>query len=55
METESQTIAFDKIRIQEIKRENQKAIDDYITARKMGIDLCDRCEKPIVDNYSLKL
>jgi hypothetical protein len=24
-------------------------------ASKMGIDLCDRCEKSIVDNYSLKL
>jgi integrase len=39
METESQTIAFDKIRIEEIQRENQKTIDDYIAARKIEANI----------------
>jgi site-specific recombinase XerD len=39
METESRTIAFGQLGIQEIKRENQKTIDGYITARKMETNI----------------
>jgi hypothetical protein len=40
-----------------IRKTKQNLTDSFplTIARKMGIDLCDRCEKPIVDNYGLKL
>jgi Phage integrase, N-terminal SAM-like domain len=48
MEIESQTIAFDKIRIQEIQSQNQKIIDDYVEARKIETNITNYTQLNII-------
>jgi site-specific recombinase XerD len=48
MEAESQTIAFDKIRIQEIQSQNQKIIDDYVEARKIETNITNYTQLNII-------
>jgi site-specific recombinase XerD len=48
METESETIAFDQIWMQEIQRENQKTIDDYVEARKIETNITNYTQLNIV-------